>query len=206
MKEYLESYERIKQIVGDQNEALKATMSAEEFDLKIQELLKEKMAENEESLSVRSQIDKEVQELKKLTKKRDRIRKDYEMAQSLGISALEYKEITDNFRSRKLVNAIIEKKGLGDVLAIPAKERTPEQKRIIKAIRKEILDELVKAKRENEDKSVLKLVEALYGLETEVKLKGKQRVLIVKESSLENIKKNAAKMPEKIIVKEEIVD
>ncbi|MBR6137195.1 MAG: hypothetical protein IKQ06_03480 [Bacilli bacterium] len=204
MKEYLDSYERIKQLLGDQTEGLKNTMNPEEFDKKIQELIHEKMAENEESLSVRAQIDNEVQELRKLKKKRDRIKRDYDTAVELGLSALEYKEITDNFRSRKLVNAIIDKKGLGDIIKIPYKERTPEQKRIIKAIRKEILNELIEAKKENEEKSVLNLVEALYGIEAEAHLLGKQRVLIIKPSSLENIRKNASKMPEKIKVVEKV--
>ena len=39
MKEYLDSYERIKQLLGDQTEGLKNTMSPEEFDKKIQELI-----------------------------------------------------------------------------------------------------------------------------------------------------------------------
>ena len=104
------------------------------------------------------------------------------MAKELGISAFEYRELSDNFRSRKLVNAILEKKGLGDIIASPAKERTPEQKRRIRTVRREIMEELARMKKENEDKSVLKLVEALYGIETEVKLKGKQRILLVKIS------------------------
>ena len=204
MKEYLDSYERIKQLIGDQTEELRNVMNPDEFDKKLQELIQEKMAENEESLSVRSQIDNEVQELKKLKRKRDRVKRDYETAVELGLSASEYKEITDNFRSRKLVNAIIEKKGLGDIISIPYKERTPEQKRIVKAIRKEILNELIEAKKENEEKSVLNLVEALYGIEAEAHLIGKQRILIVKPKALENIRSNASKMPEKIKVVEKV--
>ena len=204
MKDYLESYERIKEILGDQTETLKSELTPEEFDQKISELMQEKMAENEESLSVRKDIDLLIRELEQLIKKKDRVRKDFEAAEQLGLSALEYKELTDNFRSRKLVNAIIEKKGLGDILAVPAKERTPEQKRRIKQIRKEIFDELARSKKEHEDQSILNLVEALYGIETQVKLTGKQRVLIVKAKSLENIKKNASKMPEKIKGADEI--
>ena len=204
MKDYMDSYERIKQLLGDETSLLKENMTAAEYDRRMEELVREKMAENEESLSIREEIEKQAEALRQLLKKRDRIRKDLVMAQQLGLSALEYKELTDNFRSRKLVNAIIEKKGLGDLIAIPAKDRTPEQKRQIKAIRKEILEELAKAKKEHAESSILNLVEALYGIETQVQLKGKQRVLIVKPKSLENIKKNAAKMPEKIKVTEEV--
>ena len=63
------------------------------YTKKIQELIHEKMAENEESLSVRAQIDNEVQELRKLKKKRDRIKRDYDTAVELGLSALEYKKL-----------------------------------------------------------------------------------------------------------------
>ena len=203
MRLYLESYDRIKELVREQAEIVGTSMNPQEFDDKVREIMNEKNAENTESLAVHDIIDQQLEDLKKLAKKRDRIRKDFESAKELGISAHEYRELTNNFRSRNLLNAILEKKGLGDILAVPAKDRTPEQKRRIKAIRKEVFEELAKVKKENEDKSVLKLVEALYGIETEVKLKGKQRVLIIRPHSLENIKKNASKMPEKIPGKEE---
>ncbi len=202
MKNYSESYERIKEILKDQTSII--SEQPEDLDKKIQEIMGEKLAENEQSIDIRKEIDRLTEELNVLVKKRNRVRKDFEAAKQLGLSAAEYKELTDNFRSRKLVNAILERKGLGDIIAIPAKERTAEQKRRIKTIRKEILDELAKEKKAHADKSILNLVEALYGIETEVQLKGKQRVLIVKSKSIENIKKNASKMPEKIIVKEPV--
>ena len=48
----------------------------------------------------------------KAKEKPNLISKDFKVAQQLGISALEYKELTDTFKSRKLITAIIEKKGL----------------------------------------------------------------------------------------------
>ena len=203
MKAYDESYDRMKQLLKDQTELVDGAMDVQDFDERVREIMNEKQGENADSYSIHEIIDRQIADLKKLTKKRDKIRKDFEMAKELGISAFEYRELSDNFRSRKLVNAILEKKGLGDIIAIPAKDRTPEQKRRIRTVRREVLEELARMKKENEDKSVLKLVEALYGIETEVKLKGKQRVLLVKEGSLERIRKNAQKMPEKIPGKEE---
>ena len=204
MKSYADSYERIKEILKDQTNTITDQSTPEELDRKIQELMGEKLAENETSIDIRKETDRLTEELNVLVKKRDRVRKDFEAAKQLGLSAAEYKELTDNFRSRKLVNAILERKGLGEILEIPAKDRTSEQKRRIRNIRKEIIEELAREKKAHADQSILNLVEALYGVETEVKLNGKQRVLIVKSKSIENIKKNAAKMPEKIIVKEPI--
>ena len=199
MKEYLESYERIQKIMGDQADVFHSSLTPEELDRKIQELAKEKLTEDDDSLAARREIDKQLAELHELVAKRNKIRKDFEAAQALGISALEYRELTDNFRSRKLVNAILEQKGLGDLVKIPAKERTKEQKARIKAVREEIFKEIAAAKKEHEEESVLSLVEALYGISTQVQLKGKQRVLIVKPQALENIKNNVTKFPEKIV-------
>ncbi|MBP5678994.1 MAG: hypothetical protein J6X28_04125 [Bacilli bacterium] len=204
MQVYSESYERIKSLVGEQADLVSTATNPEEFEARIREIMKEKYAENAESLSIREVIDRQLEDIKKLTKKRDKIHKDFIAAQALGLSAAEYRELTDNFRSRNLVNAILEKKGLGEILAVPAKDRTPEQKRRIKAIRKEVFTEIAKVKKENEEKSVLKVVEALYGIETEVKLKGKQRVLVVRPHSLDSIRDAASKMPEKIPGKEAV--
>ena len=200
--EYEQSYDRMKKIEEEYMNMTKEDSS--EYEQKIKELIAKAKAENTQSMEIRKSIKQQTEELSKLLKKKNRIRKDFNMAQQLGISAMEYKEITDSFRSRKLVAAIIEKKGLGDLIAIPASERTPEQKRQIRAIRQEILEELAQAKKEKKESSILDLVEALYGVETEVSLRGKQRVLIVRPTSLENIKKNITKMPEKIMGQEEV--
>ena len=197
-KAYLESYERIRILVGEQTSTLHEALTQEELDKRVQELMQEKIAENEESLSIREEIIKQAEELRKLVRKRNRVRRDLQMAQQLGVSAAEYKEITDNFRSRKLAYAIIRQEGLGDILDIPYKDRTPEQKRRIQAIRKNIIARLAEEKKKHADESILNIVEALYGIETEVHLKGRQRVLIVKPKALENIRRNASKLPEKI--------
>lgn len=176
------SYEKIKELMGSQDD----------------NLLAQKTEEKERLDSIRKTIDDLTKKIDETKKNRKKAVRDLETAKALGLSASEYLEITDNTKKKKLMDAILDAKGLGDIIAIPANERNKEQRDILKAARLEIKNEIIDSKRENKETSVLKLIEALYGVETEVQLKGKQRVLIVKQKALDNIRDNAKQLPEKI--------
>lgn len=176
------SYEKVKELMGSEDE----------------DLLSVKKEENERISSIRKTMDGLISKINESKKNRKKAVHDLETAKALGLSSAEYLEIIKNTKNKKLMDAILVAKGLNDIIAIPASERTKEQREILKAARNDIKNEIFDAKAKNEEVSVLKLIEALYGIETEIKLRGKQRVLIVKKKALDNIVKNSKQLPEKI--------
>ncbi len=195
---YEQSYEAMKKIVEEETYE---HVSSDESRQKAEK-------ENSNSLSIRKEIDKTKRELSSLRGKLTKIRNDYELAKAFGLSASEYQELTTNLRKSTIMNAILKEKGLEDILAIPARERSASQRKVLQDAKRKVFEEIASFQTEGDRKSVLESIEALYGLElSEVLLKGRQRVLIVKKSSYENIIENAKSLPEKIIKqKESVVD
>ena len=192
-EEYEELYEELKQIMEVKN------VESEE---EIEQLKRRKERANDKLLTISKEKDRLKKELSSLKGKRTKARNALETARILDLSADEYKDLESNLRKKGILDAIYEKKGLEEIVSIPSRERTREQKRILKEAKEEIKAELAKLKNEDSSKSVLENIEALYGIEFEkVKTNGRERILIVKPESFKNIVINANNLPAKIKMK-----
>ena len=192
LQEYIYSYE-------ETYEMMKELMNNSEI-IDIEERERQRERINEKSLTIKKEIEKTKKEISSLKSQRTRLKKDYETAKALEISAEDYNEIISSLRKKDILNAILEQKGLEEIVSISAKERTSYQKQQLKEAKEEIIQELAKLKREDERQSVLSSIEALYGIELQkVKKNGRERILVVNKKSYENIINNSKKLPEKIM-------
>ena len=204
IKSYEESYEQMRKILEEQNEKLNSSglLTDEEYNELMREFLDKKIEENERTIAIKKEIDSRKKQIASLKKRKNKIKKDLMSAEALGINASQYQNITNTLLKRKIVNAIFEAKGLDEIIAIPYKERTKEQKNKLKDAKEQIIEEIAKLQKENEGISVLDAIEALYGIDTEMVMNGKVKEYKVTKKELDKIKENVALLPEKIVVKD----
>ena len=196
---YEESFNRIKALMEEEKSA-----SLEQKEA----LAKKKEKENDKSLSIRKEIEKQKRELASLKGKRTKLKHDLETARMLELSSKEYNDLVSNLRKKGILEAILVKKGLEDILAIPSRDRTANQKKLLKEAKEEIMREIASLQKEDNKKSILENIEALYGLESQtLKTDCRERVLIVRNNTFNKIVTNARNLPEKIIkTKQQNVD
>ena len=194
--EYVSVYEELKELSETEG------LDAEELSRK-RERIEDKLQ------TIRKEKDRTKKELSSLKGKRTKVKNDLETARLLELSADEYNDLVSNLRKKGILEAIYEKKGLADIISIPARERTREEKKQLKEAKEEIMSELAKLQNEDFNKSVLDNIEALYGLEFEkIRTNGRERILIVRPESFKNMVINANNLPVKVKMKakEEKVD
>ena len=204
IKAYEESFEKMRSLLEEQNERLNNSglLSDEEYNELMREFLEKKIEENERTIAIKKEIETIKKQISNLKKRKNKIKKDLMSAEALGISASQYQNITNTLMKRKIVNAIFEAKGLEEIIAIPYKERTKEQQEKLKEAKEQIIEEIAKLQKENEGLSVLDAIEALYGVDIEMIMKGKVKEYKVTKEELQNIKDNVQLLPEKVVGKE----
>ena len=204
IKAYEESYEKMRELLEAQNERLNnaGLLTDEEYNAIMEEFLGKKIEENEKTIAIKKEIEARKKQIANLKRKKNKLKKDLMNAEALGINASQYQSITNTLMKRKIVNAILETKGLDEIIAIPYKERTKEQTAKLKEAKEQIIEEIAKLQKENENISVLDAIEALYGIDAEMLMKGKAKEYKVTKQELQNIKDNVALLPEKIVVKD----
>ena len=205
IKLYEESYEKMRKILEEQNEKLNNSglLTDEEYNLIMTEFLGKRVEENKQTIEIKKEIEARKKQISSLKRRKNKIKKDLASAEALGINASQYQSITNTLMKRKLVNAILEAKGLEEIISIPAKERTKEQTKKLKDAKEEIIEEIAKLqKSQNNEMSVLDAIEALYGIDTEMVVKGKAKEHKLTKEELNNVKNNVALLPEKIVVKD----
>ena len=205
-KEYEASYKKLQAIIDEYKEKTEATklLSQEEIEELIETTEKLKLEENERSNEIKSKLDAQKKIIKELKAKKTRIENNIRKAEALGLSIEEYREITQAINKTTIMNAILEKKGLSSIIDKKASERTKEEKELLKAAKKEVLDEISQVKRANEEYSVLDAIEALYSLEVTYKEVKKPRVIEIKKNELQVIKENSSLLPYRIITSKTI--
>ena len=205
IKLYEESYEKMRKILEEQNEKLNnsALLTDEEYNLIMTEFLGKRVEENKQTIEIKKEIEARKKQIASLKRRKNKIKKDLASAEALGINASQYQSITNTLMKRKLVNAILEAKGLEEIISIPAKERTKEQTKKLKDAKEEIIEEIAKLqKSQNNEMSVLDAIEALYGIDTEMVVKGKAKEHKLTKEELNNVKNNVALLPERIVVRD----
>ena len=158
-----------------------------------EEYEEEKLKEYQRSLDIINDYRRQKKLISGLRAKRTRLKKDIEKAEALDLDMEEYRDITDTLRKNKIVDAILAKKGLNDIIAKPSKERTKEEKELLKATKEEIMKEISEVKKVN-NYSALDAIEALYSLDVSY-VKGKTRVIEIPKHELEIIKENVKNLP-----------
>ena len=205
IKLYEESYEKMRKILEEQNEKLNNSglLTDEEYNLIMTEFLGKRVEENKQTIEIKKEIEARKKQIASLKRRKNKIKKDLASAEALGINASQYQSITNTLMKRKLVNAILEAKGLEEIISIPAKERTKEQTKKLKDAKEEIIEEIAKLqKSQNNEMSVLDAIEALYGIDTEMVVKGKAKEHKLTKEELNNVKNNVALLPERIVVRD----
>ena len=121
-----------------------------------------------------------------LVRKRNKLKKDMELSDSLHIGASQYREITDTLRKRKIVISILEQDPyLASIIKKPYKEQTPDERKAIKAAKEEIIKKI--SEEIQRGATISESIEILYSLDTEMILKKKPREVKMNLEELKNI-------------------
>ena len=169
-KEYEDSYKKLQTIVDEYEEKVGDTNLLSEEE--IEELRKSteayKMTVNEQSVEIKKRLDDQKKMIRDLKSKKTILKKVLANAEGLGLSYDEYKLVTSTIRKSSIMNAILEEQGLGSIIEKPAKDRTPEEKELLKKAKDEILKKIseFKSDPEYDDYTILDIIEALFSLDT----------------------------------------
>ena len=121
-----------------------------------------------------------------LVRKRNKLKQDMELSDSLHIGASQYREITDTLRKRKIVISILEQDPyLASIVKKPYKEQTPDERKAIKAAKEEIIKKI--SEEIQRGATISESIEILYSLDTEMILKKKPREVKMNLEELKNI-------------------
>ena len=170
-KEYESSFERLKKIVVEQSKELdlEKPLSEEDYNRLTNEYIAKKAMENAHSDYIKHTIEEYRRQLTALKRRKNALERDLKEASALGLSAKEYREITEIMLKRNLVKEVLERKGLKELVDIPAKERTKEQQKQLDEARAEIRREIARYLAEAEENvSVLDSIHILYGVDPKV--------------------------------------
>ena len=201
LEKYEQSYEKLKSIITEYNKKKEETdiLTDEELDKLNDEYNAAKMVENDNAKQIKSEIDIFKKNLSSLKRKRTLIKKDIMNANALGLSVNEYKEITSTLAKRKILDEVLSRKGLTDIINTPVKERTKEQKATLKQAKTDVLNEIAEFERNSTSKvSPLDAIVALYNIDSKVIEAAKPRNVKVKKDELMVINDNSKKLPARI--------
>ena len=201
LEKYEQSYEKLKSIITEYNKKKEEAdiLTDEELDKLNDEYNAAKMIENDNAKQIKSEIDIFKKNLSSLKRKRTLIKKDIMNANALGLSVNEYKEITSTLAKRKILDEVLSRKGLTDIINTSAKERTKEQKATLKQAKTDVLNEIAEFERNSTSKvSPLDAIVALYNIDSKVIEAAKPRNVKVKKDELRVINDNSKKLPARI--------
>ena len=201
LEKYEQSYEKLKSIITEYNKKKEEAdlLTDEELDKLNDEYNAAKMVENDNAKQIKSEIDIFKKNLSSLKRKRTAIKKDIMNANALGLSVNEYKEITSTLAKRKILDEVLSRKGLTDIINTSAKKRTKEQKATLKQAKTDVLNEIAEFERNSASKvSALDAIVALYNIDSKVIEAAKPRNVKVKKDELMVINDNSKKLPARI--------
>ena len=201
LEKYEQSYEKLKSIITEYNKKKEEAdiLTDEELDKLNDEYNAAKMVENDNAKQIKSEIDIFKKNLSSLKRKRTAIKKDIMNANALGLSVNEYKEITSTLAKKKILDEVLSRKGLTDIINTSAKERTKEQKATLKQAKADVLNEIAEFERNSTSKvSALDAIVALYNIDSKVIEAEKPRNVKVKKDELMVINDNSKKLPARI--------
>ncbi len=201
--DYEASYNRLQIVIEEQKARLEHSglLSEEELDKLRESYAEKKLEENEKSIVIKKKIEEQKKLLTSLKKRRNKIKRDVETAEALGLTVDELHDITSTLNKKEILKSIFEKKGLADIIWKKASERSKEEKQVLKEARDEIIKE-IGALKVAEEMSTLDAIQILYDVSPEYKVGSDPTSILIRERQLGNIRKNASKIPEKIVREE----
>ena len=156
-----------------------------------------KMSENEMLITTRKKQERLARKLRQLEKQQNRIVEINNSAVAFDISYNEMKELASTLNNRKIINKILEQKGLGDI--IHKSSRTKAEKEQLKNALEEIKKEIIAYQKENgksdEKGSIEDAIRALYGMDDKVKKVEDPKVMKVPEETHLAVIENAKQLP-----------
>jgi len=195
VKEYEKSYSNLQNLIKEQSEKLDSNELLSEYAIASIKADYEKLEEDEsiKANEIRNIYERQRKLISALKTKRTKLKKDIEKCEALDLTMEEYNEISSALRKAKIVDAILEKKGLIDIISKPSTERTKEEKEKLKDAKEEIFKEIAEMKKNN-DYSALDAIQALYSIDPTCK-KVKTRTIEIPKNELEKIKGNTKSLP-----------
>ena len=199
--EYEKNYNRLQEIIIEENEKIEAINLIDDVQFhKIRsEYLTQIIQLDDKAKKLKKEIDLKKSLISSLNRKKNKIEKDINNAIGLDLSVTEYNDITSTLRKRNIMNAILEEKGLSDIVHKDSSSRTKDEQKMLKEARKKILEEIGKFKSKNRSLSVLDAIEALYHLDEDFFETKKSRSLIIKKEQYNSLLNNVYLLPEKIV-------
>lgn len=200
-KEYEESCKKLKLIIEEYQEKTEATKLLTEEEIKDlrENVEKAKLDENERSIKILRRLNELKKIIRELKTKKTKMENNIRNAEALGLTEEEYNAITYTLNKTTIMNAILNTKGLQEIIDKKASDRTNEEKEALKKAKEEILKEVAETKKENKNSSILEIIEALYSIETKYKKSQEPKITTLKTSELLYIAENSQKLPYRIV-------
>ena len=201
VKRFNELEEEMKKIVSSQKEAFENLEHLSEEDInKLKNDFRDKKKErNKSSVSVLKMINLGKAKIRSLQTKKNHLKNDLLKAEALGLNVDEYLEINKTLKSRKLMNSILENKGLKDILTKKSDERTVLEKRLLKEAKEEILLEVANLYKKNGDSSITEVIDALYNVDTSLKKEKDGREIPLSIDSINKVRDKKKVLVERVV-------
>ncbi len=151
-----------------------------------------KLDENQIFTEAKRNVENVRMQIQDLEQQLAKIREMGAIAQALGMTYDEYKNITSILENNNIINDILEKKGLKDLL-LKHDNLTPEEKQALEAAKKDIYKEIANFLHKNKDKNILDAINILYGIDKTAKKDGTPKSTTVSEEDIDNMRKNGQK-------------
>ena len=198
--EYSDISSKLADVIIEQNDKMsKDGLSEEELRNLLDEYGKKKLDLNNQSIKLKIQLDNQKNVLRNLRTKKTKLKKDMDMSQTLGLSYSEYQEITSTLNKRKLVNAILDRKGLTEIIEKGYKNQTKEERDMVRAAKEEILREVSELVKENSDMSAIDAIQVLYSLDTEYKLVEEPKKHVYTAEEILNMQDKVYLLPGRVV-------
>ena len=198
--EYSDISSKLADVIIEQNDKMsKDGLSEEELRNLLDEYGKKKLDLNNQSIKLKIQLDNQKNVLRNLRTKKTKLKNDMDMSQTLGLSYSEYQEITSTLNKRKLVNAILDRKGLTEIIEKGYKNQTKEERDMVRAAKEEILREVSELVKENSDMSAIDAIQVLYSLDTEYKLVEEPKKHVYTAEEILNMQDKVYLLPGRVV-------
>ena len=198
--EYSDISSKLADIIIEQNDKMsKDGLSEEELRNLLDEYGKKKLDLNNQSIKLKIQLDNQKNVLRNLRTKKTKLKNDMDMSQTLGLSYSEYQEITSTLNKRKLVNTILDRKGLTEIIEKGYKNQTKEERDMVRAAKEEILREVSELVKENSDMSAIDAIQVLYSLDTEYKLVEEPKKHVYTAEEILNMQDKVYLLPGRVV-------
>lgn len=201
VKKFNELEDEMEKIVASQKEAFENLEHLSEEDInKLKNDFRDKKKErNKSSVSVLKMINLEKAKIKSLQRKKNHLKNDLLKAEALGLNVDEYLNINKTLRSRKLMNSILENKGLKDIISKKSEERSVEEKNLLKDAKEEILLEVTNLYKKNNDSSIEEIIDALYNVDTSLKKENESRKLPLSVNDIKEVRNKKKALVERVV-------